>query len=190
MITAEALKRVNEGLKTVPIKGKDYVQVTERIKAFRDLCPEGSIFTEVIHFGEGMILMKATITDEDGKVLATGHAMEKEESSYINKTSYVENCETSAWGRALAALNIGIDASICSADELVNAVTNQGDMNIPSSAKKATKANIKTFQGMCDHLGLDQLETLKKTGWKSGDMTEEQFARALVIFKEIENNGQ
>lgn len=186
MITAEGLKRVNEGMKSVPIKGKDYVQVTERVKAFRDLCPEGSITTEIVHFGEGMILMKATITDEDGRVLATGHAMEKEESSYINKTSYVENCETSAWGRALAAMNIGIDASIASADELVNAVTNQ-----EQGIKKATQANIKTFKGMCDKLGLDQLETLKKTGWKSGDMTEEQYSRALVIFKEIEDaNGR
>lgn len=185
MITAEGLKKANESMKTVPIKGKDYVQVTERVKAFRELCPEGSITTEIVHFGEGMILMKATITDEDGRVLATGHAMEKEESSYINKTSYVENCETSAWGRALAAMNIGIDASIASADELVNAVTNQ-----EKASKKATQANIQTFKGMCDKLGLDQLETLKKTGWKSGDMTEEQYSRALVIFKEIEDANE
>lgn len=180
MITAEKLKKANESMKPLTIKGKEYVQVTERIKAFRDICPEGSIVTEIMHFGEGMILMKATIMDEDGRVLATGHAMEKEDSSYINKTSYVENCETSAWGRALAALNIGIDASIASADELVNAINNQGE-------KKATAANIKTFKAMCEKLGLDQLETLKKTGWKSGDMTEEQYARALVIFRDIEN---
>ena len=184
MISAKALTEANEWMKTVNIKGKEYVQVPDRIRAFRQLCPEGSITTEVIHFGEDMILMKATITDEDGKVLATGHAMEEKSGSYINKTSYVENCETSAWGRALAAMGLGIDVSMCSAEELVNAVTNQG-----KEEKKATKAQIKIYQEMCDKLGLDQLETLKKTGWKSGDMTAEQYDRACIIFKEV-TDGQ
>jgi hypothetical protein len=48
--------------------------------------------------------------------------MEKADSSYINKTSYVENCETSAWGRALANFAIGVDASVASADEVANAI--------------------------------------------------------------------
>jgi hypothetical protein len=58
-------------------------------------------------------------------VLGVGHAYEKEDSSFINKTSYIENCETSAVGRALGMAGFGIDASICSAEELQNAVLNQ-----------------------------------------------------------------
>ena len=53
-------------------------------------------------------------------------AYEKEGSTFINKTSYIENCETSAWGRALGNLGIGIDTSIASAEEVQNAVLNQG----------------------------------------------------------------
>lgn len=182
MITAEQLRKANEGLKTVNIKGKEYVQVTERIKAFRQLLPEGSITTEIIHFGDGQVLFKAIITDEDGRVLATGHAMEKEESSYINKTSYVENGETSAWGRALSALGLGIDVSMASADELVNALRNQ-----ESESKYATDQEKKNFTDLCAEKGVEPTEILKKTGWKPKQkMTADQYGKALIILKDME----
>ena len=57
--------------------------------------------------------------------MATGLAQEKENSSFINKTSFVENCETSAWGRALGNLGIGIDTAVASAEEVKNAILNQ-----------------------------------------------------------------
>jgi hypothetical protein len=67
----------------------------------------------------------------DGVLVATAHAYEKEGSSFINKTSYIENCETSAVGRALGMYGIGIDTSLASADEVANAVTQQkGDFNL------------------------------------------------------------
>ena len=69
--------------------------------------------------------MKATVKDETGRVIATGHAYEKEGSSFINKTSALENCETSAWGRALGNLGIGIDESMASAQEAANAMIQQ-----------------------------------------------------------------
>jgi hypothetical protein len=56
--------------------------------------------------------MKASIFDKNDRLIATGTAYEKESSSFINKTSFIENCETSAWGRALGNLGIGIDNSI------------------------------------------------------------------------------
>ena len=52
-------------------------------------------------------------------------AEEEKGSTFINKTSYVENCETSAWGRALANFGIGLDTSVASADEVQNAIANQ-----------------------------------------------------------------
>ena len=114
-------------LKTVNIKGKEYVEVNERLKAFRSL-PEYkgySLESEVIELANGVITIKATIRDAEGVVKATGLAQEKESSSFINKTSYVENCETSAWGRALGNLGIGIDTSVASAEEVENAINNQ-----------------------------------------------------------------
>lgn len=114
-------------LKTVNIKGKEYVEVNERLKAFRTL-PEYkgySLESEIYSLENGVVTMKATIKDTDGNIKATGWAQEKESSSYINKTSFVENCETSAWGRALGNLGIGIDTSVASAEEVENAINNQ-----------------------------------------------------------------
>lgn len=124
MITKEALSEANARLKAMAIKGKDYVQVNERVKAFRSICPDGSIVTEIVSMADETVVIKATVMDGD-KVLATGLAYEKESSSYINKTSYIENCETSAVGRALGFVGIGIDGSVCSYEEAANAMKQQ-----------------------------------------------------------------
>jgi hypothetical protein len=115
----------NETIKTTDIKGKDYAEVNERIKVFRMLCPNGAIETELLSNNDGMVIMKATIKDEKGNILGTGTAYERENSSFINKTSYIENCETSAVGRALGMLGIGIDTSVASYEEIANAIQNQ-----------------------------------------------------------------
>lgn len=125
MIDYFMICKANEQIKTTDIKGKEYAQVNERIKAFRMCFPMGSISTEILSLENGVVTMKATITDEDGIVLGTGLAQEKENSSFINKTSFIENCETSAVGRALGMCGFGIDASISSAEELQNAIENQ-----------------------------------------------------------------
>lgn len=125
-MTFEQLQEANKTLTTMDIKGKGYVLVNERVKAFRMLYPNGIITTEIVSLEGGVVVMKATISDDNGCLLSTGYAYEKESSTYINKTSYIENCETSAVGRALGFLGIGIDTSIASYDEVQNAVNNQG----------------------------------------------------------------
>lgn len=124
MITFEDIKKANDAIVTMDIKGKAYAEVNQRTKAFRMVYPEGTINTEIISLENGICTMKATIMNE-GKILGTGFAQEKEGSTFINKTSYIENCETSAVGRALGMCGFGIDTSICSADELQNALLNQ-----------------------------------------------------------------
>ena len=125
MAKYEDIKKANEALKSIDVKGKQYVEVNQRIKGFRMLYPNGSIQTEILSNVNGVVLMKASIIDDKGVLLGTGHAFEKESSSYINKTSYIENCETSAVGRALAMCGLGIDTSIASAEEVENAINNQ-----------------------------------------------------------------
>jgi len=120
-------------LKTIEIKGKSYVMVNERIAYFRETYPEGSIITELLSSTDGVHTFKA-MAISNGNVLATGHASEKDGSSFINKTSALENAETSAVGRALGILGIGIDNSIASAEEVSNAVKNQTN-NIKETAK-------------------------------------------------------
>jgi hypothetical protein len=112
-------------MKTVNIKGKEYVEVNERLKYFREHYPEYTLISEILSMGDGMVVMKATIISPENRVIATGHAYEMEDSSFINKTSYIENCETSAWGRALANFGIELDTSVASAEEVQNAVLNQ-----------------------------------------------------------------
>ena len=108
----------------VNIKGKEYQTVAKRIKDFKDAYSEGySIVTEIIKSDHDAVVMKASIVKED-KVLSTGYAEEIRGSSNINKSSALENAETSAVGRALAFFGMG-GTEIASANEVSNAIVNQ-----------------------------------------------------------------
>jgi len=117
----------NYKFKTTNIRGKQYVEVNERIKFFRqeEQYKNWGIHTEFPMLTADECLCRASIVDADGHTVAVGHAHEVKTASNINKTSYVENCETSAVGRALAMLGIGIDASIASANEVQDAIAQQ-----------------------------------------------------------------
>ncbi len=124
-IKFEDIQKANETINTTNIKGKEYAEVNQRIKAFRMLYPQGSIITEMAENKDGTCIFRALIKDTSGNILGTGTAYEKENSSFINKTSYIENCETSAVGRALGMAGFGIDTSVASAEEVANAITQQ-----------------------------------------------------------------
>ena len=138
MANFEDIRKANEAIATTNIKGKEYAEVNQRIKAFRMVYPEGSIITDLVQLENGICTIKAVIKNGE-LVLGTGIAQEKESSSYINKTSYIENCETSAVGRALGMCGFGIDVSVCSAEELQNALNNQ-----EKTAKKDEEKTSKT----------------------------------------------
>ncbi len=123
----------------IKIHNKNYIEVKDRVKHFRDLDQyDGwSIETNIIEISAEKIITKTVICDEVGKVMSTGIAYEMANSSHINKTSYIENCETSSVGRALGFLGIGIDGSIASADEVENAIAQQ-------SKDKKPKGNVET----------------------------------------------
>lgn len=178
MITFDRIKSINEELPSIPQKGKNYVMVHSRIMGFRELCPDGAITTDIIHLDEVKVVMKTTITDEDGRVLGTGIASEKFDDSFITKTSAFEVCETSSVGRALGMLGIGIDSSMASAEELANAITQQ---DIASEAEKAA------FVTLCKMKNVDAEELLKSVGWKKGDMTRAQHGKAVK--KLLETNA-
>jgi hypothetical protein len=128
------IENANKTIKTTDIKGKDYAEVNQRIKAFRMVYPTGSIITEMLNNEDGVCIFKAQVgyVDEDGEycTLGTGTAYEKENSTFINKTSYIENCETSAVGRALGMCGFGIDVSVASYEEVQNAINNQEEPKI------------------------------------------------------------
>lgn len=127
-------------LKTVVIKGKEYVEVNTRIKYFRQNFKDWSLTSELVELTNESVLIKAVIRNPEGRVIATGFAHEEKSSSYINKTSYIENCETSAWGRALGNLGIGIDSGVASLEEVQTAIKKQESQKQAITAtKKATK---------------------------------------------------
>lgn len=119
-ITYKQIEEVNKDIKTTEIKGKQYAEVNQRIKAFRKLFPNGSIETSIIKNDESSVIMKAIVYNEDHTILGTGLASEKESSSGINRSSHIENCETSAVGRALGMLGLGIDCAVSSKDEVLS----------------------------------------------------------------------
>lgn len=106
-------------MKTINIKGKEYVTVNERLKEFRNLFKDYSLVTEIIELGVDYATIKASVIDDKGIVRATGFAREVVAKSPINKFAFLENCETSAIGRALGNFGIGIDDAVCTADELL-----------------------------------------------------------------------
>ena len=135
----QSLVKANAAIRTTNIKGKEYAEVNQRVKAFRTLYPEGFITTEILCREGGLCIIRATVghyTDGKSVILATGTAYEKEGSSQINRTSYIENCETSAVGRALGMAGFGIDTSIASADEMNNALLQQN----PNAVQKPVQA--------------------------------------------------
>ena len=144
-------------LKTINIHGKDYVEVNERIKYFRENYKGWSLISELIDLTENRCVIKASITNEKDKVIATGIAYEVMGSSYINKTSFIENCETSAWGRALGNLGIGIDTSIASAFEVNNAIIQQ-----ETKPKTKEKLNDSKYQAMIVALGEGKVDVVKE----------------------------
>ena len=136
----QSLVKANAAIRTTNIKGKEYAEVNQRVKAFRTLYPEGFITTEILCREGGLCIIKATVGHyADGKsvILATGTAYEKEGSSQINRTSYIENCETSAVGRALGMAGFGIDTSIASADEMNNALLQQNTSDVQKPVQAA-----------------------------------------------------
>ena len=130
------IKNANSEIKTTDIKGKEYAEVPQRIKAFRSVCPNGAIVTELLSCENGVCIFKASVYDENQVLIGTGTAYEREDSSFINKTSYIENCETSAVGRALGMCGFGIDVSVASAEEVQNAMLNQNKPEPKASEKQ------------------------------------------------------
>ena len=183
MYTWEQLVKANSIIRTMDVKGKDYAEVNQRIKAFRSICPGGAIITEMLSNDNGMCVFKAVVSDENGMVLGTGTAYEKETSSYINKTSYIENCETSAVGRALGMCGFGIDTSIASAEEVQNAILNQEPKQEPKQEVKQEQNPRKKLIARLNELNID-VNAYAKANNLNGKTDAETFMRLL---KELEN---
>lgn len=113
--------------KAIKLKGKDYVLVVDRIKFFNEHFPNGSISTELVEVlspesGTPIFVVRALVTpDSNSSQCFTGLSQAKLGASGANKEAALENAETSAVGRALAMMGIGVIDSIASVDEMKKA---------------------------------------------------------------------
>ena len=194
----------NYQFKTTNIRGKQYVEVNERIKFFRqeDEYKNWTISTEFTAMDSEMCVCRAIIADPSQRIIASGHAHEEKASGHINKTSYVENCETSAIGRALAMMGIGIESSIASANEVTEAIAKQNaqDTNLKNlkdvlskpaakkpAAKKPAASTERDPELMSKVIGYIKSQTDKQKAFdfimsKKGDQLTEKQVEGIMKF--------
>lgn len=167
--TYEDISKANNTIVTMTLKTKDgakeYAEVNQRIKAFRMVYPDGFIMTDMKSNQNGVCVFTAIVgyysEDYEKIVLGTGTAYEKEGAGFVNKTSYIENCETSAVGRALGMAGFGIDTSVASYEEVANARLNQDK---PVN-KPAAKTSAKSPLYMDEEKYQDIVELAEEIGW-------------------------
>lgn len=140
-------------MKTINIHGKKYVEVNERIKHFRENYKDWSLVSEILELTDNRCVIKSSVLNPDNRVISTGIAYEILGSTNVNKTSFVENCETSANGRALGNLGIGIDTSIASADEV--------KLAIAQKEVKPIKITKKQFEAMKSSIAEGNTDVVK-----------------------------
>ena len=196
MIKFEDIQKANESIKTTNIKGKEYAEVNQRIKAFRMVYPEGTIKTHIEHLANGVCVIKAEVgyyvcyNNDEIKtfvLLGSGTAYEKENSTFINKTSYIENCETSAVGRALGMAGFGIDTSVASYEEVANAIEQQEQDKLKEELideKLITALQNSIEKNLFDVNGTDK-EILAKYGYK--ELKEIKMKDYMNIVNEFRN---
>lgn len=198
MIEYKQIEKANSTIKATNLKGKDYAEVNQRIKAFRMCYPNGTISTEIVSLENGLVLMKAFVKNDEEKLIGTGYAYEKENSTFVNQTSYIENCETSAVGRALGMCGFGIDVSVASLEEVQNAIANQQGQHQEPVAKsnnskviKATAKQIEVLTSVYKDVNLKKL--LKVNGIeKLEDISVQKASELIKVIKEKEKqkNGR
>lgn len=188
-------------LKTVNIKGKQYVEVNTRLKYFRENYKDFSLESEIVNITETSIIIKAIVKNSDGRIIATGLAHENKNDGYINKTSHIENCETSAWGRALGNLGIGIDSSVATYDEVKNAIEKETNNTKPKpkpqpkpklkpQKKVLTSTNADGWNKVLDWAfknGMEKIKTSYQITQKDFDLMKKQLWDKCLNF--VEKNG-
>ena len=179
----------NAKIKTTNIKGKQYAEVHERIKHFRGEPNYASlgINTEVLEWDKDKeeIVIRATIYDTSsdiGGILASGIAHERrdDKQSFVNKTSYVENAETSAIGRALACMGIGIEDAYASAFEVANAIAQQ------DGKKKDHLKVVETPKESAKTDSIDSIPTHDSSDEIVQNLTTRMHASACISYEKLQ----
>ncbi len=161
----QRLDKAIDALKKAPkvdIKGKQYTQVATRVEVFRrHFGLEYSLTTDIIEIVDNFVRVRAVIS-YDGTVIATGMAEENRSQGAVNRTSALENCETSAIGRCLAAFGLH-GGEFATAEEVTTAIAQQkkGADDHAKSNLKARAHELVSDINACEDL--DQLVALQNS---------------------------
>ena len=173
-------------MKKIQIHGKDYVMVKDRIIHFNEHYPNGSIRTELIEMTDRFIVKSTVIPDVDKpERYFTGHAEEVIGSSQINKTSALENCETSAIGRALGCMGIGVEDSFASANEVQNAIHQQQNPHY-----QKTDNHLEKFSTLLKDSYFDGKRSDVEDKWKMINTLSETELFLSQMQQRIKSNGE
>ena len=165
---------------TVKIRGKEYQTVAKRVADFRVNHPNWSITTELKKDEDNFVIIKAEIRNDNDVIIASGYAEEVRDSSNINRTSALENCETSAVGRALAFLGYG-GSEIASANEVSNAIIAGAKKEVLDdflSYLDVARDYAQSIGAIKDFLGRDDFDNASQEWFKLGEDVKTALWRA------------
>lgn len=182
-MTEEEKRKKEEAKRKREEELKKYITVNERISKFYEQFPNGRIITELVSWNDGIIIMKAfAFRDETNVICATGHAYEKEGLTDINRTSALENCETSVVGRCLAILGLEVKRSVASREEVENAIHQQDILKQEKDQEIPDRVKIKYQLAKGDLEKLEEwVASSKSKGYSYSDMEQ-------VLIKKIQQN--
>ena len=163
--------------------GKKYTQVVHRMEAFRKMHgTEFGVDTHILVYDGQRVVVKANITNMDGAVIGSGMAEEIRGQGNVNKTSALENCETSAVGRALASLGLA-GGEYASANEMDGVGRKEEAIASLPPAKEPSPNLLELQQQATDYL--PQFDMKQITEWMNAGFTKKWMDIANKEFPEI-----
>lgn len=142
-----------------------YETVAQRLVRWWDTFPNGRIITSIHHYDGSTIIMRAECYNNDDKLISTGYAEEQFGSSPVNKTSMIENCETSSIGRAISNSCIGHlggnDSGQRASMEEMAKVNRVNSAPKPDSHGSATPKQIGFLKSLACGKGWDDMQLLE-----------------------------
>jgi hypothetical protein len=171
----------------------NYETVETRLAKFWEQFPNGQVFTQIYHYDENRVVFKAEIYKDisDPRPVATGYAEEVRDASPVNRTSFVENAETSAIGRCLANYLFQSKTAPRPSREEMAKVQRMND--IPSVAaatqefsKRLTADMLTKFREACAKKGLDAQDVAREAGVDLNELTDADMPKLRDAFKKLE----
>ena len=155
-----------------------YQTVQERIDLFWAKFPQGRLNLEIVSLTDTQVVMKAEVylDKADEKPAAVDYAEERLGTSHINKVSFVENCATSAYGRAISALG--------------NEFSPKGKRPSASEMDKVNRANEDIYSNASEAFYNKDLAKLKAlyAEAQQAKLPKEQLEKIVMWGKELGNN--